>query len=421
MTTSRITKGSRTLLFVLAAIPLGALGVTVLVAGWILTVVLSITPLVVPILAGFRATVGGIARVEGRLANALLGTRVRPPVTSPSVPGFWAGAGSVLSDTSFWKQQVYLMQRFVVGGTLAVAEVALIGAGLGAITMPIHYRWSNTELGSYHVDTLGRALLWVVPGLLGLALGIYLLRPLTAMSRSLAESLLGGRADGVPVLSSARRRALTLHAYAFAGLNGLMIFIRAFTSQGYFWPMWILLPTGLALGIHAWVQLVDAPPELLLRGKRATRGLAIHEGVAIAIGAFLTLIWAVTWRGYFWPMWPLIALALVYAVHLAVAFVRRGDRRIAELETTRAGAVDQQEVELRRIERDLHDGAQARLVSLGMSIGMAEQKLATDPAAAQALLADARRGAQEALVELRDLARGIHPPVLTDRGLEAAV
>ena len=91
------------------------------------------------------------------------------------------------------------------------------------------------------------------------------------------------------------------------------------------------------------------------------------------------------------------------------------------LETSRAGAVDQQEAELRRIERDLHDGAQARLVALGMSLGMAEQKLASDPDGARELLAEARRGAHEALEELRDLARGIHPPVLADRGLEAAI
>jgi signal transduction histidine kinase len=91
------------------------------------------------------------------------------------------------------------------------------------------------------------------------------------------------------------------------------------------------------------------------------------------------------------------------------------------LETSRAGAVDAQEAELRRIERDLHDGAQARLVALGMNLGMAEQKLETDPEAVRDLLAEARRGAGEALEELRDLARGIHPPILTDRGLEAAL
>jgi signal transduction histidine kinase len=83
--------------------------------------------------------------------------------------------------------------------------------------------------------------------------------------------------------------------------------------------------------------------------------------------------------------------------------------------------VNQQEAELRRIERDLHDGAQARLVALGMTIGMAEQKLAEDPEGARELLEEARAGTGQALKELRDLARGIHPPVLADRGLEAAV
>jgi signal transduction histidine kinase len=83
--------------------------------------------------------------------------------------------------------------------------------------------------------------------------------------------------------------------------------------------------------------------------------------------------------------------------------------------------VDAQDAELRRIERDLHDGAQARLVSLGMSLGLAEQKLADDPERAQQLVAEARIGLGEALEELRDLARGIHPPVLADRGLAAAL
>jgi signal transduction histidine kinase len=78
-------------------------------------------------------------------------------------------------------------------------------------------------------------------------------------------------------------------------------------------------------------------------------------------------------------------------------------------------------MELRRVERDLHDGAQARLVSLGMNLGLAEQLMETDPAQAKGLLADARAHAGEALSDLRDLVRGIHPPVLADRGLEAAI
>src|SRR5207248_9140520 len=128
-------------------------------------------------------------------------------------------------------------------------------------------------------------------------------------------------------------------------------------------------------------------------------------------------IWAVTGRGYFWPEWPILFVVLSF-VAAGWATHRSSRRRIAQLEETRAGAIDQQESELERIERDLHDGAQARLVALGMSLGLAEQKLASDPAAAQELLAEARQGTREALEGLRNLARGIHPPVLTDRGPE---
>src|SRR5262249_10770217 len=217
-----------------------------------------------------------------------------------------------------------------------------------------------------------------------------------------------------------RRHALAVHATAFALLNGLLVVIWALTSRSYFWPMWVLLPLGLVLAIHAWVVLVEERPQPA-PGALMTRALKIHAGVSVGLTAFLIGIWAAAGGGYFWPVWPMIALAFVFASHLGIAFARRDTRRIAELETTRAGAVDQQEAELRRIERDLHDGAQARLVALGMSLGMAEQKLANDPEAAQQLLADARRYTREALEELRSLARGIHPPVLADRGLEAAV
>ncbi len=95
--------------------------------------------------------------------------------------------------------------------------------------------------------------------------------------------------------------------------------------------------------------------------------------------------------------------------------------RVEVLTTTRAGAVDAQAAELRRIERDLHDGAQARLVALALNLGMAEDKFDSDPEQARELLAEARGEAKTALTELRDLARGIHPPILSDRGLEAAV
>ncbi|HYA52217.1 MAG TPA: sensor domain-containing protein, partial [Streptosporangiaceae bacterium] len=95
--------------------------------------------------------------------------------------------------------------------------------------------------------------------------------------------------------------------------------------------------------------------------------------------------------------------------------------RIGELETSRAGVVDAAETERRRIERDLHDGAQQRLVSLAMELGRARAKFASDPQAAEAIVGQAHEQAKEALTELRNLVRGVHPPVLSDRGLDAAL
>ena len=95
--------------------------------------------------------------------------------------------------------------------------------------------------------------------------------------------------------------------------------------------------------------------------------------------------------------------------------------RVTRLAETRGTAVDTAAAELRRIERNLHDGAQARLVTLGINLRAAEQLFKTDPDAALALVAESRQNSALALAELRDLVRGIHPPVLADRGLAAAV
>ncbi|HVV09932.1 sensor histidine kinase [Amycolatopsis sp.] len=95
--------------------------------------------------------------------------------------------------------------------------------------------------------------------------------------------------------------------------------------------------------------------------------------------------------------------------------------RVAELEEIRADLTQAQSAELERIERGLHDGAQARLVAMGMSMGAAEQLVDADPEAAKALLAEARASSAAALAELRSLVRGINPPVLTERGLVDAV
>ncbi|MER7248827.1 histidine kinase [Kribbella sp. NPDC000426] len=99
----------------------------------------------------------------------------------------------------------------------------------------------------------------------------------------------------------------------------------------------------------------------------------------------------------------------------------RLSQRVEELTKSRAGAVDSHGAELRRIERDLHDGTQAQLVSLAMRIGIAKQTMAEDPEKAAKLLDDARDGAEQAMTELRGVLRTMYPPILADRGLVGAV
>ncbi|MEV5545002.1 sensor histidine kinase [Streptomyces sp. NPDC052309] len=167
------------------------------------------------------------------------------------------------------------------------------------------------------------------------------------------------------------------------------------------------------------------------------------EGLAIAVG-----LWRVLPNGYWYGFVPVtgqvsalwagaLGAVLLPAGHwLAPRMLRghflltrallgggRGElaERVRVLTETRRDAVDTSAAELRRIERDLHDGAQARLVAMGMDLGTIEALLDKDPQQARQLLAQARRSSADALAELRDLVRGIHPPVLAERGLGDAV
>ncbi|OKJ17117.1 sensor histidine kinase [Kitasatospora sp. CB01950] len=125
-----------------------------------------------------------------------------------------------------------------------------------------------------------------------------------------------------------------------------------------------------------------------------------------------------------WPVlpWAMRALAAVSRL-LVEGLLSPGalQERVRELEDDRGTVVDHAAADLRRIERDLHDGAQARLVALAMDLGLAKEKLTEDPVAAQKMVDAAHGEVKLALQELRDLARGIHPAVLTDRGLDAAL
>lgn len=150
--------------------------------------------------------------------------------------------------------------------------------------------------------------------------------------------------------------------------------------------------------------------------------------VTYAIGLVVDTSWAWFWlallSGPLLFVWWVTTPALVRARALAERGIlgrSRLEARLEEVEESRAEVVDSSAAEIRRIERDLHDGAQARIAAVGMNVGLAEKLMATDPEAAAALLREARETTVSALEDLRSVVRGILPPVLADQGLAGAV
>ncbi|SDG74704.1 sensor histidine kinase [Microbacterium pygmaeum] len=144
-------------------------------------------------------------------------------------------------------------------------------------------------------------------------------------------------------------------------------------------------------------------------------GIAVPVGWAVVVGLLAAIV----------ALAAIVGLAILHGVITRALLVPTREAQYAEQARTsdvrRAGAIRASEVERTRIERDLHDGVQPRLVSVGMTLGLAQQKIDDDPAAAKELLAEAHTSTKAAITELRQLARGIHASVLDDRGLDAAL
>ena len=196
------------------------------------------------------------------------------------------------------------------------------------------------------------------------------------------------------------REVVYLVLLAPLGLLGAAVVIAAWTGAALFVLLPLYNPMLANGGAHLFTLAIDTVPETALVGL---------TGIGLALAA------------------PWLARSVASAEgRLAAALLGPSERaalatRVDELRARREQLFDVVEAERRRIERDLHDGAQQRLVSLAMNLGMAKEKFDRDPAAARALMEEAHREAKQAMVELRNLARGIHPAVLSDRGLDAAL
>jgi signal transduction histidine kinase len=230
--------------------------------------------------------------------------------------------------------------------------------------------------------------------------------------------------DNYPAhVTAGRLQALPRPLLAQAGAGAVICLATIIiwgAGGGYFWPRWVIFAFAVVVGGQAAVftawQVAPGP----------RRRLAVHLALDAVVALPEVAVWALSGGGFFWPAFPVAGLAILFAVHASVDYrpdsrERALTSRIDVLTRTRRGALDTQAAELRRIERNLHDGAQARLVSLGMSLGLAEKLLASDPDAAARLLAEARSSTLSALDDLRTVMQAIHPSVLADRGLPGAI
>ena len=291
--------------------------------------------------------------------------------------------GAVLAGAGSWRTHLVLLQAYV----FIAAGVWLLWRSLDRHSRLAHRLLGRPRAGDRPAPGRTRWGILLVPvaGLANELLGVNAVSwwyfPLTAAVIALA----------LAVVILAPAVASDMAAAGLMAIGGYGIALAAF------WPALIATPPGYAPAAMYGALLVDS---------RALAGLAGVQGLLLfAFGAWLT---PRTLGARAWAMLggePDAALA----------------SRVRQLTETRTVAVDSASAELRRIERDLHDGAQARLVALGMSLRAVERLIESSPQAALALVTEARETSSRALSDLRDLVRGIYPPVLADRGLADAV
>ncbi len=214
-------------------------------------------------------------------------------------------------------------------------------------------------------------------------------------------------AGGGIVLALRQQRIAAVVAVVGMIVLGLLLMIRALNGSDQF----IYQAQGKVYGEHHWGYVPFQPGVFsgmygpVLLETQVAEWLTRVQGLLLVVAGCMLVPRMVAWA------------ADPELVRRAAALRQRVDR----LDRTRSDATSTAVAELRRIERDLHDGAQARLVAVGMSLRAAEQLMASSPEAALALVAEARETSSRALDDLRGLVRGIYPPVLADRGLGDAV
>ncbi|UUU37022.1 sensor domain-containing protein [Streptomyces sp. CA-210063] len=271
--------------------------------------------------------------------------------------------------------------------------------------------------------SLGAGLLITFLGVPVLAAGLAGCRGFGSLERARARALLGVDVDrpeplrmkghgamawmGAMLRSGASWRHLLYAVVQFPW--SVFSFVVAVNFWAYGWAL-------LTYPLWFWVFPVWAGQDGLQLYGDETHAVYLNNPFEVTVAALVGLLFTMA------TPWIVRALTMVDRVMVTgLLGPSRLGARVVELESDRGVVVDTAAADLRRIERDLHDGAQARLVALAMDLGLAKEKLTEDPRAAAVMVDSAHGEVKTALQELRDLARGIHPAVLTDRGLDAAL
>ncbi|UUU24313.1 sensor histidine kinase [Streptomyces sp. DSM 40750] len=271
--------------------------------------------------------------------------------------------------------------------------------------------------------SLGAGLLITFLGIPVLAAGLAGCRGFGSLERARARALLGVDVDrpeplrmkghgamawmGAMLRSGSSWRHLLYAVVQFPW--SVFSFVVAVNFWAYGWAL-------LTYPLWFWVFPVWAGQDGLQLYGDETHAVYLNNPFEVTVTALVGLLFTMA------TPWIVRALTMVDRVMVTgLLGPSRLGARVVELESDRGVVVDAAAADLRRIERDLHDGAQARLVALAMDLGLAKEKLTEDPRAAAVMVDSAHGEVKTALQELRDLARGIHPAVLTDRGLDAAL
>jgi signal transduction histidine kinase len=298
-----------------------------------------------------------------------------------------------LTDRRTWTRVGYLLATFPMGIFWFVALVTLISAGL-----PLIIVW------------IGLPILWF---------SFLLSRNGAQLERRFVEWGLGTSIETpyrTEPATPLRKRWLVRLGDPATWRDIVYLFLLFPLGISWFTILFIVIALPLVLIATPLIMRWWEPFSFTGEGWRwlviDTTGEAL---IAAAVGVLLLFLVPVVIRG-------------MAAIHSAIAAGLLGPTQSAllnveveGLRVSRGQGLDAAEFERRQIERNLHDGAQQRLVALAMGLGMAKEKIDSDPEAARQLVGEAHEHAKQAIVELRDLARGISPAVLTDRGLDAAL